>query len=139
MSNEELVRLRPRDLAAVWGKAFGQVAELWRVWAFSLLEVGAAEDPNLVGDHRAEVRARTVGGRTPLLSARDFVGETFGERLDVRLVRFAPKPSTDAGVAVFDCYVDESTGRRIRGDLYVGDVVDERGALVQRIALDAGS
>lgn len=139
MSNEELVRLRPRDLAAVWGTAFGQVAELWRVWAFSLFEVGAAEDPNLVGDHRVEVRARTVGGRTPLLVARDFVGETFGERLDASLVRFAPRPSADAGMAVFDCSVDESAGRRIHGDLYVGDVVDERGALVQRIALDAGS
>jgi len=138
MSNEELVRLRPRDLAAVWGKAFGQVAELWRVWAFALLEAGAAEDPNLVGDHRVEVRATAVGGRTPRLTARDFVGETFGERLDGSLVRFAPKPSTDAGVAVFDCSVDEPAGR-IRGDLYVGDVVDERGALVQRIALDAGS
>ena len=34
---------------------------------------------------------------------------------------------TDAGVAVFDCSVDESAGRRIHGDLYVGDVVDERG------------
>ena len=139
MSDQELVRLRPRDLAAVWGKAFVQVAELWRVWAFALLEAGAAEDPNLVGDHRVEVRARTVGGRTPRLIARDFVGETFGERLDARLVRFTPKPSTDAGVAVFDCDVDESTGRRVRGDRYVGDVVDERGALVQRIALDAGS
>jgi hypothetical protein len=139
MSNEPLVRLRPRDLAAVWGMAFGQIAELWRVSAFALFEAGAAEDPNLVGDQRVEVRARTVGGRTPQLIARDFVGETFLERLDPTLVRFDPKPSTDPGYAVFDCFVDESTGRRIEGDLYVGDVVDERGALIQRIALDVGS
>ena len=139
MSDEELVRLRPRDLAAVWGKAFGQVADLWRVWAFALLETGAAEDPNLLGDHRVEVRTRAVGGRTPRLVAREFVGETFLERLDPSLVRFDPKPSTDPGVAAFDCYVDEPTGRPIRGDVYVGDVVDERGALIQRIALDAGS
>jgi hypothetical protein len=139
MSNEEVVRLRPRDLAAVWGRAFGQVAELWRAWAFALLEAGAAEDPNLVGDHRVEVRTRSVGGRTPRLVAREFVGETFGERLDPSRVRFDPRPSTDPGLAVFDCYVDEPAGRRIRGDLYVGDVVDERGALIQRIALDAGS
>jgi hypothetical protein len=139
MSEEELFRLRPHDLAAVWGKAFGQVADLWRVWAFSLFEAGAAEDPNLVGDHRVEVRARTAGGRAPRPVARGFVGETFLERLDPSLVRFDPKPSTDPGVAVFDCRVDESASRPIRGDRYVGDVVDERGALIQRIALDAGS
>jgi hypothetical protein len=139
MSNEELVRLRPRDLAAVWARAFVQITELWRAWAFSLLEVGAAEDPNLVGDHRVQVRARTVGGRTPRPVAREFVGETFLERLDPSLVRFDAMPSTDPAFAVFECYVDESAGRRIRGDLYVGDVVDERGALIQRIALDAGS
>ena len=80
-----------------------------------------------------------VGGRTPRLVAREFVGETFLERLDPSLVRFDPKPSTDPGVAAFDCYIDEPAGRPIRGDVYVGDVVDERGALIQRIALDAGS
>jgi hypothetical protein len=139
MSNEELLRLRPRDLAAVWGKGLGQVADLWRVWAFALFEAGAAEDPNLVGDDRVEVRTRAAGGRTPRLVAREFVGETFLERLDPSLVRFDPKTSTDPGVAVFDCYVDEPAGRPLRGDRYVGDVVDERGALIQRIALDAGS
>lgn len=139
MSDQELIRLRPRDLAAVWGRAFGQIAELWRVSAFALLEAGAAEDPNLIGDQRVEVRARTVGGRTPRLTARDFVGETFRERLDPSLVLFEPRPSADPAYAVFDCYVDESTGRRIRGDLYVGDVVHEQGALIQRIALDVGS
>jgi hypothetical protein len=139
MSDEELIRPRPRDLAAVWGKAFGQVTELWRLWAASMLEAGSAEDPNLVGDERVELRARAAGGRTPDLVARNFVGETFGEGLDASLVRFDPKPSADPGVTVFDCYVDESTGRRIRGDIYVGEVVDRQGALIQRIALDAGS
>jgi hypothetical protein len=139
MSNEELVRLRPRDLAAVWSKAFGQVAELWRLWAVSMLEAGSAEDPNLVGDERVEIRARAVGGRTPEPVARNFVGETFGERLDGTLVRFAAKGSDDPSVVVFDCWVDESTGRRIKGDIYVGEVVDRRGTLIQRVALDAGS
>jgi hypothetical protein len=139
MSNEPLVRLRPRDVAGVWGKAFGQVAELWRLWAMSLVEAGSAEDPNLVGDERVEIRARAVVGRTPEPVARNFVGETFGERLDPSLVRFTPKPSADPSFVVFDCSVDESTGRQIKGDIYVGEVVDRQGTLIQRIALDAGS
>ena len=139
MSNEELIRLRPRDLAAVWGTAFGQVAELWRLWAMSLVEAGSAEDPNLIGDERVEIRARAVSGRMPEPVARNFVGETFGDRLDPSLVRFTPKPSTDPSFVVFDCWVDESTGRKIRGDIYVGEVVDRQGTLIQRIALDAGS
>jgi hypothetical protein len=139
MSNEELARLRPGDLAAVWGKAFGQVAELWRLWAVSMLETGNAEDPNLVGDDRVEIRARAAGGEASEPVARNFVGETFGRRLDPSLVRFTTKPSDDPGVVVFDCWVDESTGRRIKGDIYVGEVVDRQGMLIQRIALDAGS
>ena len=138
MSNEELIRLRPRDLAAVWGTAFGQLVDLSGAWLRAMMEAGSAEDRTLTGDHRVELRVRVTGGRMPRLAARNLVGETFGRRLDPSLVTFTAKGPAGPGMVLVECGVDE-TRRPIRGDLYRGEVVDERGAVVGRIALDAGS
>lgn len=139
MSNEELIRLRPRDLAAVWGTAFGQMVDLSRAWLQALMEVGSAEDPALIGDHRVELRVRATDGRMPRLAARNLVGETFGESLDPSLVTFTHKGPAEPGLVLVECGVDEARAGSIRGDLYRGEVVDERGAVVGRIALDVGS
>ena len=139
MSNEELVWLRPYDLAGVWGKAFGQIIDLWRDLLTSLSELGAAEDPTLVGDHTERIEVRAVGGRLPRLSVKELVGETFQKRIDGRLVRFQLAGAGGPGVALVNCRVEQPADQYIVGDIYVGDVVDERGALVKRISLDVGS
>jgi hypothetical protein len=139
MSDEELVRLRPRDLAAVWGTAFGQMVDLWRAWLTAMMEAGSAEDPALVGEHRVELLVPAPGARLPDLSARNLVGETFGQRLDGSLVTFADRGPAGPDLVRVVCAVDEARGRSIKGDRYHGEVVDERGAVVGRIALDAGS
>jgi hypothetical protein len=139
MSDEELIRLRPRDLAAVWGTAFGQVVDLWRAWLTAMMEAGSAEDPALVGDHRVELQVPAPGGRRPDLSARNLVGETFGQPLDGSLVTFDDKGLAGPDVVRVVCAVDEAGGRSIKGDRYHGEVVDEQGAVIGRIVLDAGS
>jgi hypothetical protein len=139
MSDEQLVRLRPRDLAAVWGTAFGQTIDLWRAWLTAMMEAGSAEDPTLVGDHQVELLVPAPGGRLPNLRARNLVGETFGRPLDGSLVTFAAKGLAGPDRIRVVCAVDEARGRSIKGDRYLGEVVDERGAVIERIVLDAGS
>jgi hypothetical protein len=139
MSNHELVRLRPRDLALVWGTAFGQWVDLWRAWLVAAMEAGSAEDETLVGDHRVELDVPAVGGRAPRLAARNLVGETFGNRLDPGLVSFTDRGPAGPGRVLVVCEVDESRDAAIKGDRYLGEVVDDRGVLVRRVALDAGS
>ena len=138
MSDQELVRLRPDDLAGVWGKAVGQVIDLWRDLLLSLFELGAAEDLTLAGDHVARFEVRAAGGQPPRLSVRELVGETFGEVLDGRLVRFQVVGSGGPGRVLVECRVEQRADQDIIGDRYVGDVVDERRVLVRRISLDAG-
>jgi hypothetical protein len=139
MSDEERIRLRPRDLAAVWGTGFGQVVDLWRAWLTALLEAGSAEDPALVGDHRVELLVRAPGGRRPRLLARNLVGETFGRPLDGSLVAFTDQGPAGPDLVRVMCAVDEARDLSIKGDRYQGMVVDEEGTLVARISLDAGS
>jgi hypothetical protein len=139
MSNEELIRLRPRDLAAVWGTAFGQMIDLSRAWLNAMMEAGSAEDPALIGDHRVELRVRATDGRMPRLAARNLVGETFREPLDPSLVTFTDKGPAGPDLVMVECGVDETRAGSIRGDLYRGEVVDERGTLLGRIMLDVGS
>jgi hypothetical protein len=139
MSDEELVKLRPRDLAAVWGTALGQVIDLWQAWLTALMEVGSAEDETLLGSHCAELTVRDVAGRAPRLLARNLVGETFGRSLDGSGVSFTDKGPGGPGLRLVECCVDESRGQPIRGDHYLGEVVDDQGALVGRVSLDAGS
>jgi hypothetical protein len=139
MSDQELIRLRPHDLAAVWGTAFGQVADLWRAMLTVVLEAGSDEDETLVGEHRVELTVRTVDGRVPRLAARNLVGETFRQPLDPALVTFTEQRPAGPGMVVVACEVDERRDASIRGDRYLGEVVDERGVVVAQIALDAGS
>lgn len=135
---EELFRLRPYDLAGVWGKAVGQIAGLWVDLFTSLAELGAAEDPTLVGDHVARFQVPAASGQEPLSIPR-LVGETHRAVVDGRLVDVRVVGPGDPGMILVECRVLEVAGRKVRGDLYVGDLVNERGALVKRIALDIGS
>jgi hypothetical protein len=139
MSNEELIRLRPRDLAAVWGTAFGQMVDLSRAWLTAMMEAGSAENPALVGDHRVELLVPATDGRMPRLAARNLVAETFRKPLDPSLVTFTDKGPAGPDLVRVVCGVDEARARSIKGDLYQGEVVDERGAVIGRIVLDAGS
>jgi hypothetical protein len=136
MTENDLVRLRPRDLAKVWGTAFGQIVDLWRTSLTALIELGSGEQDISAGQS-AQFTMQLAGGRLPRLTARNMVGITYGDRLDSRLVIFTETISGPGSVTV-ECSVDEMQ-QQIKGDIYVGQVVDEAGNLVATISLDAGS
>jgi hypothetical protein len=136
MAENDLVRLRPRDLAKVWGTAFGQIVDLWRTSLTALIELGSGEQDISAGQS-AQFTIQLAGGRLPRLTARNMVGITYGDRLDSRLVIFTETISGPGSVTV-ECSVDEMQ-QQIKGDIYVGQVVDEAGNLVATISLDAGS
>jgi len=138
MSDEELARLRPSDLATVWGTAFVQMFDIWRAALIALLEGGSAERPGL-GDHTNQLSVPAVGGRAPRLLARTLVGESFGRLLDGSAVTFTERGPGGPGLVLVDCSVDESRAHPCMGDIYRGEVVDERGAPIATIGLDAGS
>jgi hypothetical protein len=138
MSDEELVRLRPRDLAIVWGTAFGQLADLWIALMTALLEAGSGERE--VPDGRCnEIAVRQVGGRTPRLTVQNLIGESFGKRLDGQVVTFRETGPGGPGFVLVDCCIDEARCGHAQGDIYRGEVVDEQGTLMATVALDAGS
>jgi len=139
MRDEELVRLRPRDLATVWGTAFGQLFDLWKSALMALLEAGSGEDRTIVSDECNRLSVQRVGGTVPRLIARNLVGQSFGRTLDGRVVTFTEKTPSGPGHALVDCCVDESHGEPIQGDIYRGEVVDEQGTRIAQVALDAGS
>lgn len=134
---EELVQLRPADLARVWGRAFGQVVDLWRTSVMSLMELGSSEQAISAGQS-ARFRVRSANGHVPRLTARHMVGETYGEELDDGLVMFTGASSDPGGYVTVECSVNQ-TLVPILGDTYVGQVVNENGRVVARISLDAGS
>jgi hypothetical protein len=136
MAENDLVRLRPRDLAKVWGMAFGQIVDLWRTSLMALIELGSGEQDISAGQS-AQFTIQLAGGRLPRLTARNMVGITYGDRLDSRLVIFTETISGPGSVTV-ECSVDEMQ-QQIKSDIYVGEVVDEAGSLVATISLDAGS
>jgi hypothetical protein len=136
MAENDLVRLRPRDLAKVWGTAFGQIIDLWRTSLMALMELGSGEQAISAGQS-ARFRIRSAGGQLPRLTARNMVGETYHDPLDGGLVIFT-ETFSDPGWVTVDCSVDQ-TRQPIRGDIYVGQVVDENGTVVATISLDAGS
>ena len=136
MAENDLVRLRPRDLAKVWGTAFGQIVDLWRTSLMALMELGSGEQDIPTGQS-AQFTLQFAGGRLPRLTAQNMVGITYGKQLDSRLVIFTETISAPDVVTV-ECSVDE-TQQHIDGDIYVGQVVDENGTVVARISLDAGS
>ena len=136
MAKDDLVRLRPRDVAKVWGTAFGQVIELWRTALTALVELGSGEQP-IPGDQSNWFRVRLVDGQMPSLAARNLVGETFHQRLDGRAVEFKEQ-GRDSGSVTVECSINEEF-QPIQGDIYRGQVVNERGAVVATLRLDAGS
>jgi hypothetical protein len=136
MADHDLTGHRPSDLAKVWGTAFGQFVDLWRTSLMALMELGSGEQA-ISASRSARFRMRSTGAQLPRLTARNMVGETYHESLDGGLVSFTETFSEPGWVTV-DCSVDE-TRQPIRGDIYVGQVVDEDGTFVATISLDAGS
>ena len=141
MAENDLVRLRPIHVAQVWGTALGQLIDLWRTALTGLMELGSGEQPLPSGQFN-RFRVPLVDGRTPRLTARNVVGETFHQRLDGAVV--FKERDRDSGSVTVECSIDEAFrpsrgGTYIQGDTYTGQVVDERGTVVATLRLDAGS
>src|SRR5262249_14375562 len=119
MAENDLVRLRPRDLAKVWGTAFGQIIDLWRTSMMALMELGSGEQAISAGQS-ARFTVPSANGQMPRLTARNMVGETYNEPLDGDLVIFT-KVSSNSNSATVECSADE-TQQQIEGDVYVGQV-----------------
>jgi hypothetical protein len=136
MAEDDLIRLRPRDVAKVWGTAFGQLIDLWIAAQMALTELGSGEQ-DIQAAQSDRFRVPSDDGRMPRLIARHLVGETFHKPLDGRAVIFTQMGSVPGFVTV-DCSVDETFGP-IDGDIYTGQVVNEDGKVVAMIRLDAGS
>ena len=142
MAENDLVRLRPRDVAKVWGTAFGQLIDLWRTALMAVAELGSGEQP-IPGVQSGQFSVQSADGRMPRLTVRNLVGETFRRPLDGQAVKFTQKSSGPGPITVeysFDEEFQPSRGDTyIEGDIYTGQVVDEGGKLVATIRLDAGS
>jgi hypothetical protein len=136
MAENDLVRLRPRDVATVWGMAFGQIIDLWRTALTALIELGSGEQPIASGQSN-QFSVPSADGQMPRLTARTLVGETFHQRLPGRAVVFTPNGAGPGSVTV-ECSIDQAF-QRIKGDTYTGQVVNERRAVVATVRLDAGS
>lgn len=136
MAENDLVRLRPIDVAKVWATALGQLVSLWRTALTALTELGDGEQPIPSGQSN-RFSVPSADGRMPRLTARNLVGEAFNQRLDGQVVVFTHKGSGPGSVAV-ECYIDESF-QPIQGDTYRGQVVTEDGTVVATVSLDAGS
>ena len=136
MADKDLVRLRPTDVARVWGTAFGQIVDLWRTSLMALMELGSGEQAISAGQS-ARFSVPSADGQMPRLTARNMVGETYHQRLDDERVDFT-EISSEPGYVTVECSVNE-TGTPILGDIYVGQVVDENRRVVATIRLDAGS
>ena len=142
MAENDLVRLRPRDVAKVWGTAFGQLIDLWRTALTAVAELGSGEQP-IPGVQSDQFSVPSADGRMPRLTVRNLVGETFRRPLDGQAVKFTQKSSGPGPITV-EYSIDErfrpSRGDTyIEGDIYTGQVVDEGGKVVATIRLDAGS
>jgi hypothetical protein len=136
MAENDLVRLRPIDVAKVWATALGQVADLWRAALTALTELGDGEQ-RIPSGQSNRFSVPSADGRMPRLSARHLVGEAFKQRLDGSVVVFEQKGSGPGSVMV-ECSIDESF-QPIQGDTYHGQVVTENGTVVATVSLDAGS
>jgi hypothetical protein len=143
MAENDLVRLRPIDVAKVWGTAFGQYIDLWRTALMALIELGSGEQP-IPSGHVNRFSVRSADGRVPRLRARNLVGETFHQQLDGQAVVFTQEGSGPGSVTV-ECSINEAYQPTrggtyyIQGDTYTGQVVNEGGTVVATLRLDAGS
>jgi hypothetical protein len=136
MAENDLARLRPSDVAKIWGTALGQLADLWRAAMTALTELGSAEQPIATGQSD-RFSVPSADGSMPRLTARNLVGEAFRQRLDGSAVVFTQVGSGPGSVTV-ECCIDESC-QPIQGDTYHGQVVTEDGTVVATVSLDAGS
>jgi hypothetical protein len=136
MAENDLIRLRPRDVATVWGTAFGQIIDLWRTALTALMELGSGEQ-SIPSDQSNQFSVPSADGQMPRLAARSLVGETFRQRLPGRAVVFSRKDGSPGSVTV-ECSIDQAF-QRIKGDTYTGQVVNQHGAVVATVRLDAGS
>jgi hypothetical protein len=136
MAENDLVRLRPIDVAKVWGTALGQIVDLWRTALTAVIELGSGEQPIPSGQSN-QFSVPSADGRMPRLTARNLVGETFHQRLDGQAVVFTQKGGGPRSVTV-ECSIDEKF-QPIQGDIYTGQVVNADGAVVATVRLDAGS
>jgi hypothetical protein len=142
MAENDLVRLRPIDVAKVWGTALGQLIDLWRTALTAVIELGSGEQP-IPTDQSNRFSVPSADGRMPRLTARNLVGETFHQQLDGGAVVFTQKGGAPGSVTV-ECSINEafrpSQGDPyIQGDTYTGQVVIEGGTVVATVRLDAGS
>jgi hypothetical protein len=137
MTEKELVRLRPVDVAKVWGKAFGQIVDLWQTSLMALMELSSGEQAISAGQS-ARFRVPSANGQMPRLTARNMVGETYHQTLDGGLVIFTQISSDPGGYVTVECSVNE-TLKPILSDTYVGQVVNDARRVVATISLDAGS
>jgi hypothetical protein len=136
MAENDLVRLRPRDVAKVWGTALGQLIDLWITALTAVAELGSAEQP-IASDQSDRFSVPSADGRMPGLTARDLVGETFHQRLDGAAVDFR-KIGSGPGSVTVECFIKDDF-QWIQGDIYRGQVVDDHGKVVATVRLDAGS
>ena len=136
MAENDLVRLRPIDVAKVWGTALGQIVDLWRTALTAVIELGSGEQPIPSGQSN-RFSVPSADGRMPRLTARNLVGETFHQRLGGQAVVFTHKGGGPGSVMV-ECSIDEKF-QPIQGDIYTGQVVNAGGAVVATVRLDAGS
>jgi len=138
MAENDLVRLRPRDVAKVWGTAFGQLIELWQATMMALMEVGSGEQAIPIPSGQSnQFSVPSADGRMPQLTARNLVGEAFHQQLDGRAVVFT-QTGSGPGTVTVECSINEAFGP-IEGDTYRGQVVSEDGTVVATVRLDAGS
>lgn len=136
MAENDLVRLRPRDVAKVWGTALGQLVDLWLAAMAALTQLGSGEQSSPSGQSN-QFSVPSVNGQMPPLTARDLVGLAFHQRLAGRAVVFTQKGSGPGSVTV-ECSIDAAF-QQIQGDTYSGQVVNQDGTVVATVSLDAGS
>ena len=136
MAENDLVRLRPSDVAKVWGTALGQLVDLWRTALTAVIELGGGEQP-IASDQSNRFSVPSADGRMPRLTARTLVGETFHQRLDGAAVDFRQIGSGPRSVTV-ECSIKDNF-QWIQGDTYRGQVVNKDGRVVATVRLDAGS
>ena len=79
MAENDLVRLRPRDVAKVWGTALGQLVDLWQATMMALMELGSGEQPipgseqPIPSGQSNQISVPSADGQMPHLTAQNLV------------------------------------------------------------------
>jgi len=142
MGDEKFAEIRPRDLAVVWGRAFGQLVDLWTSGYKSLIETGSGENP-AIGDEGGRFVSSAVSSAASGLEARNMKGDSFGEVLPdgaVTVHEIGPAgPPHGPDAMLMNCKVNESLVWPRPGDIYRGQVFDAHEKVIAEISVDAGS